>query len=309
MTTMAITIEHLPIDSLHPDAANPRRISDAELEALTRSIGQFGFLDPVIARREDRVVIGGHQRLLAARRLGMKTVPVVLVDLTLEQARLLNVALNKISGTWDEELLARLLADLKPIDGLDLTLTGFEEDELEKLLRSLDVREKRERVEQFDLDAALERATGEPRTKRGDVWRLGPHRIACGDATKAEDVGRLLAGERAQVAFTDPPYNVALGDHGGQQRGAKRRRLKNDALPAEQWEAFCRGWAKSLVESVDGALYVCMSTKEWPLVSRVLEEAGGLWGAIIPSDEPKPDSNHTGSGFAAPRRLQARVGR
>ena len=276
-----LQIEHLPIESLRPDAANPRRISDAELEALTRSIGEFGFLDPVIARREDRTVIGGHQRLLAARRLGMKTVPVVLVDLTLEQSRLLNVALNKISGSWDDELLARLLADLKPIDGIDLTLTGFEEDELDKLLRSLEQREKRERVEQFDLDAALEQATHEPRTQAGDMWLLGPHRLACGDATKAEDVGRLLAGERAQLAFTDPPYNVALGDHGGQQRGARKRRIQNDALPPEQWDEFCRGWSRNLVENVDGAFYICMSTKEWPLVSRVLEEAGAHWSDTI----------------------------
>ena len=97
---------------LRPDPANPRRISDQELEALTRSIREFGLVDPIIARREDKTVIGGHQRLLAARRLGYKTVPVVFVDLSLEQARLLNIALNKISGSFDQELLARLLSDL-----------------------------------------------------------------------------------------------------------------------------------------------------------------------------------------------------
>ena len=91
--------------------------------------------------------IGGHQRLLAARRLGLKTVPVIYVDLTVEQARLLNVALNKISGDWDQELLARLLADLQPLDAIDLSLTGFSEDELDKLLKSLDVRERREKTE------------------------------------------------------------------------------------------------------------------------------------------------------------------
>ena len=88
--------------------------------------------------------------------------------------------MNKISGAWDDELLARLLADLKPMDGIDLSLTGFEEDELDKLLRSLEQREKRERAEQFDLDAALEQATHEPRTKPGDMWLLGRHRIGCG---------------------------------------------------------------------------------------------------------------------------------
>jgi len=281
MNAAELRIEHLSIDDLHPDPANPRRIADSELEALERGIEQFGFIDPVIARREDRVVIGGHQRLLAARRLGLTEVPVVLVDLDPDQARLLNLALNKISGSWDEALLARLLADLNAMPDVDLSLSGFAEDEVSKLLRSLETRERRERPEHFDVDEALEQATRKSRTQRGDVWLLGPHRLACGDATDANDVARLLAGERAQVAFTDPPYNVALGDHGGQQRGTRRRRIQNDALPPEQWEAFCRGWAAQLVEHVDGALYVCMSTKEWPLVSRVLEEAGGHWSDTI----------------------------
>jgi len=106
-TKQQIQIEQVPIADLHPDPVNPRRITDQELEALTRSIRQFGFIDPIIVRREDKTIIGGHQRLLAARRLGYETVPVVLVDLTLEQARLLNIALNKISGSFDQELLAR----------------------------------------------------------------------------------------------------------------------------------------------------------------------------------------------------------
>ena len=118
-------IENVPIDELRPYPGNPRRISDEELVALTRSIREFGLVDPIIARREDRIVVGGYQRLIAARRLGMKTVPVVYVDLSVEQARLLNLALNKISGSWDNELLARLLADLNNVPDVDLSLSGF----------------------------------------------------------------------------------------------------------------------------------------------------------------------------------------
>ncbi len=276
-----ITVEQVPIDSLRPDPANPRRISDAELESLTRSIREFGLVDPIIARHDDRIVIGGHQRLLAARKLGLKTVPVIFVDLSPERAHLLNLALNRISGAWDQELLARLLADLQPSEDLDLTLTGFTEDELDKLLKSLDVREKRERPEAFDLDAALEAARAAPVAQRGDLWRLGDHRLLCGDAADTGDVRRLLDVRKAQMAFTDPPYNVAYGDHGGQKRGARKRRIQNDALPPEQWEAFCRGWARNLLENVDGALYVCMSTREWPTVSRILEELGGHWSDTI----------------------------
>jgi DNA modification methylase len=272
-------IEHVAIESLRPDPANPRRISDSELEALTRSLREFGFVQPVLARREDRVVIGGHQRLVAARKLGMQIVPVIFVDLTEEQARLLNLALNRISGDWDDELLARLLADLQPL--VDLTLSGSNEDEVNTLLKSLDAREKRERPEMFDLDAALEAARAATRARTGELWALGDHRLLVADATDTTAVSRLLGRVRPTMCFTDPPYNVGLGDHGGQGRGQRRRRISNDALPPEQWEVFCRAWGTNLVSAVDGALYVCMSTKEWPLVSRVLAGAGGHWSDTI----------------------------
>ena len=108
-----LQIVRVPIDDLHPHPANPRKISDAELDALTRSLREFGFVQPVIARHDDHIVVGGHQRLVAARRLGLKTVPTIFVDLSAERSHLLNLALNKISGDWDEQLLARMLADFK----------------------------------------------------------------------------------------------------------------------------------------------------------------------------------------------------
>jgi DNA modification methylase len=280
-TVMQVQVEQAAISDLKPDPANPRRISDAELEALTRSIREFGLVDPIIARAEDHFVIGGHQRLLAARRLGLKTVPVIYLDITKEKARLLNMALNKISGDFDQELLAWLLSDLGGTPDLDLTLSGFEEKEIKQMLKALDSREKRDRPEDFDLDAALRSAYENPRAHRGDLFQLGDHRVLCGDATSQEDVEKLLAGARAQMAFTDPPYNVSLGNHGGKQPGQARRRIKNDSMDPEAWEAFCRGWAHNLVSSVDGALYICMSTKEWPTVSRVLSECGGHWSDTI----------------------------
>lgn len=280
-TTTPLAMEHVPLDALRPDPANPRHITSAELEALTRSIAEFGLIDPILARRVDGTVIGGHQRLTAARKLGLKDVPVIYLDISEEKARLLNVALNKISGSFDQELLARLLADLAATPDVDLTLSGFDEKEIQQLLKSLDAREKRERPESFDLEAALEEAKREPRVKPGEIWALGDHRLLCGDATRSLDVERLMAGHQAAMAFTDPPYNVSLGDHGGQQSGQKKRRIQNDALAPEAWEAFCRGWAANLVSFVAGSLYVCMSTKEWPLVSRVLEEAGAHWSDTI----------------------------
>jgi len=205
-----IAVAHVPIDDLQPDPANPRRISDAELDALERSLRQFGFVQPVLARREDRTVIGGHQRLLAARRLGLATVPVSWLDISVDQARLLGLALNKISGTWDEQLLARLLAELQTDPGNDLSLSGFDEHEVRDLLRSLEAREKRERPEAFDLDDALAEARKAPRTKPGELWALGEHRLLCGDATKPDDVARVLGGASPTLLTTDPPYGVAL---------------------------------------------------------------------------------------------------
>jgi DNA modification methylase len=281
MNMTQLHIEHVDIETLRPDPANPRKISIAEMESLTRSLREWGFVQPVLVRREDSVVIGGHQRLLAARRLGMKTVPVIFVDLAQEQARLLNVALNKISGEWDEELLARMLADLRTVDDLDLTLTGFDEDELDKLLKSLDVRERREKVEDFDVEAALEAARAATRAQHGQLWALGEHRLLIGDATNAGAVARLLGEIRPAMAFTDPPYNVALGDHGGQQRGSKKRRIANDAMSPEEWVVFIGAWSRNLVANVDGAIYCCMSTKEWGSVSQALADVGGHWSDTI----------------------------
>jgi DNA modification methylase len=224
----SLTVELVPIDELRPDPANPRRIGEEELDALERSIRQFGFVQPVVARREDRTVIGGHQRLVAARRLGLTSVPVIWLDIGVEQARLLGLTLNKISGTWDEALLARLLAELQMVPDLDLSLSGFGDDEIKELLRSLETREKRERTEAFDLDEALEEARRAPlRAKLGEIWQLGEHRLGCGDATKAEDVARLLDGAEPKLLATDPPYGVSLD-------GSWRDGVYNAMGPAEK---------------------------------------------------------------------------
>ena len=231
-TPPVMTVEQVPIDQLRPDPANPRRISEQQLEALTRSLREFGFIQPVLARRADAVVIGGHQRLVAARKLGYKVVPTVFLDLSVEQARLLNVALNKISGEWDRELLARLLADLKPVEDIDLSLTGFAPEELDKLLKSLDARDKKERIEDFDLDAALEAARAAPRAQRGELWALGDHRIMCGDSTDVSDVDRLFGSEKARLLATDPPYLV---DYDGGERAATRG---NKGKTAKHWDDY-----------------------------------------------------------------------
>jgi hypothetical protein len=230
--TTLLTVEQVAIDQLRPDPANPRRIGEDELDSLERSLRQFGFVQPVLARKADGTVIGGHQRLVAARRLGLATVPVTYLDLSIEQAHLLNLALNKISGSWDDALLARLLADLQSSPDVDLSLSGFGEDEVKDLLRSLEVREKREQVESFDLDEALEEATRAPRAKPGDLWLLGDHRLLCGDSTDPDAVTRLLDGAEPRLLATDPPYGVSLD-------GSWRDGVFNALGPAEK--TYMRG--------------------------------------------------------------------
>ncbi len=279
-TEQQIQIEQVPIGDLRPDPANPRRISDQELETLTRSISEFGLIDPIIARREDKMVIGGHQRLLAARKLGYKTVPVVLTDLTVEQAHLLNIALNKISGSFDQELLARLLKELQEVPNIDLSLSGFEDDELKKLLKSLDAREKRERLESFDLDAAVKDAQNAPVAKLGDVWLLGEHRVICGDATDWEAVQRLMGGNKAAMTFTDPPYNVNYGETMKDKLRQNSNKILNDNL-GEVFEPFLEKACRNILEFTDGAVYICMSSSELHTLQKAFIAAGGHWSTFI----------------------------
>lgn len=282
-----LAVVELEIDELRPDPAHPRRMNDREIEALTRSIRARGFVRPILVRKGDRVVIDGHQCLVVGRRLGLKTVPVILLDVGPAEARVIGLAMNRITGEWDQELLGRLLQELNEHTELDLTLSGFDEDESTRLIRNLDARERRERIETFDLDAALE-ATTVTRTQPGDLWLMGDHRVLCGDSIDREVVSRLLTGEPAAMAFTDPPYNVDYGNHGGQQRDGHRRPILNDAMQPEEWRTFCEGWATNLLRNVDGAIYVCMATKEWGTLSAVLAQAGAHWSDTIIWDKQQP---------------------
>ena len=277
----SLDVESVLLDSLILDPANARRIDEPTLDSLSLSIREFGLVQPVIARRADRMIIAGHQRVKAAIREGLEAVPVIWLDITHERGRALGLALNKITGTWDEQLLARLIAELEATPDIDLRITGFAEDEIAALLKGLEVAEKRDRPELFDLDAAVDAATRASRSKPGDLWRLGDHRLLHGDATIADDINRALGGTRAAMVFADPPYNVDLGDHGGQRPSSRRRKIFNDAMAPAAWADFVRGWAGTILGATDGACYICMSSKEWPTVAAILAETGGHWSDTI----------------------------
>ena len=198
-----IQIEYVAPAKLAPAPYNPRNIDPSALKALERGITEFGLVDPIIARRSDGLVIGGHQRLKVAQKTGLKEVPVVYIDVTDQQAAALNVLLNnpKAQGDWDFPKLAEVLGDLDA-NGFDATLTGFDDKELERLLtyyKGLDGK--------TDPDDVPE-PPKEPVAKLGDMYRLGNHRLLCGDATNPEHVKRLLGDDKPLLMVTDPPYGV-----------------------------------------------------------------------------------------------------
>jgi ParB-like chromosome segregation protein Spo0J len=145
-------IEEVDIDSLKPASYNPRNIDFEEMESLKRSLKQFGFVDPAIIRKKDNMIIGGHQRIEAAKALGWETAPVIIMDVSANDAKLLNVALNKISGDWDDVKLANLLKELKYDNSVDELLTGFTEEELDTLLWDLGQDDLDEELREEDPD-------------------------------------------------------------------------------------------------------------------------------------------------------------
>ena len=172
---------------------NPRKAltpEDSEYQKIKRSIKEFGYVEPIIIN-QDKTIIGGHQRVTVLKDLGYEEAEAVIVDLDKGKEKALNVALNKISGEWDEEKLAAVLLEIEEI--MDSTITGFDEEEAMKLLKEVD-KLLAEQVEEddFDTDKALEEIE-EPITKPGDVWLLGNHVLMCGDATKKEDVKKLVS--------------------------------------------------------------------------------------------------------------------
>lgn len=201
--SMARRLEVWPLDRLRPFARNPRTHSDEQIDQLCRSIEEFGFTNPILVD-SDAGIIAGHGRLAAARRLGLEEVPVVVLDgLTEDQRKAYLVADNRLpqNAGWDEVQLAEILAELDEAE-FDLSVIGFTDDELEDLLAADDEPPGAGAEDEVPAEPAV------PVTRPGDVWRLGKHRLACGDSTDAETVARALAGEQPHLMVTDPPYGV-----------------------------------------------------------------------------------------------------
>jgi DNA modification methylase len=271
-----LQVERWPVDKLIPFARNARTHSAEQVAQIAASIAEFGFVNPVLIG-PDNVIIAGHARLLAARKLGMPEVPVIVLDhLTPTQRRALVIADNRLalSAGWDEEMLRVELAALRE-DEFDLDLVGFTAEELEELLADPEA----EAAGHTDEDAVPD-APEAVVTVPGDVWVLGEHRLLCGDATVLSDLEKVLAGGVADMAFSDPPYGVNYGATMKDKLRGKQRTIANDNLGAA-FEPFLREACANMLAVTKGALYICMSSSELHTLYRAFTESGGHWSTFI----------------------------
>jgi DNA modification methylase len=265
--------------SLTPRKSNPRTHSNAQLKQVVDSIRTFGFTNPVLVD-EDNGLIAGHGRVEAAKQLGLTRVPTVcLAGMTEAQIRAYVIADNRLAENagWDTKLLAIELQYPADLDiDFGVTITGFSMPEIDVLIGGLDATPKKD-----DPADVIPELAATAITLLGDVWQIGPHRLICGDATDPETYNWQLGGERAQMVFTDPPYNVKIDGH---VCGLGKVRHREFALASgEMTEAEFSGFLKSvfanLVEaSVDGAMhFVAM---DWRHIGEVMAAADGTYSAF-----------------------------
>ena len=225
----ATKIEWLSVETLIPYAKNARTHSDEQVAQIAGSIKEFGFNNPVLVDK-DNSIIAGHGRLMAARKLGMDKVPVVQLEhMTEAQRKAYVLADNRIAlnSGWDTSMLTLELQELK--DDIDLSLLGFDADELEALLNPI------EETEGLTDEDAVPDVPDEPKTKLGDIYILGNHRLMCGDSTSIDAVEKLVNNQLVDQLVTDPPYNIAY--EGGSK---KREQIKNDEMADEEFRQFLK---------------------------------------------------------------------
>jgi DNA modification methylase len=278
---MPPTLEWIAVDALTPNARNARTHSKKQIRQIADSITAFGFLVPLLID-DGGVVIAGHGRYAAAKLLGFEQVPVIEVKgLSEAQRRALALADNKIAENagWDRELLAAELPELAEIlvvDGLDISITGFAPVEIDQLTTDFE-------DDASDPADAVDPAwvTNAAVSKPGDLWELGNHRLLCGDARDPDAIGRLMGGNRAAMAFLDPPYNVRVRDIVG--RGQVKHQEFAMASGEFSRSQFVEFLTKSLaaVASISrtGAVhYVCM---DWRHMAELLEAAQATYREML----------------------------
>lgn len=255
----------LSVDALRPAAYNPRKklkAGDKEYEKIKNSILEFGYVEPIIVNY-DMTVIGGHQRLTVLKDLGYTEVQCVVVHIEDEhKVKALNIALNKITGAWNEQLLADLLVDLQSVD-FNTDLTGFEAPEIEQLFSKVHNKDIKE--DDFDVEEELKNP---PISRKGDIWLLGRHRVICGDSTLPETYTKLMEGRRANLVLTDPPYNVNVEETAG--------KIQNDNMPDEDFYKFLFAAFVNMEQNMenDASIYVFHADSKGLIFRQAFHDAG-----------------------------------
>jgi DNA modification methylase len=262
-----------PIDDIKPNPLNPREHSEQQQAQLAKCIAEVGFTQPVLVD-ENRMVLAGNGRLLAARKLGLTEVPVIAIEhLTDTQKRLYVIADNQLAlnSNWDEQKLQAAVSDLER--GLaDLDLTGLRPQEIDRILADLAPEEAA--TDEDEIPAAPPLVT----TRPGDLWNLaGKHWVLSGDATDAASYERLLKGEPADMVFCDLPYNCRYKQ---KLRTGPVRTIINDNLGAG-FADFLHAVCVQLLSVTRGALYICMSSAELHTLHKAFTEAGGHWSTFV----------------------------
>lgn len=255
----------LSVDELRPAAYNPRKklkAGDKEYEKIKNSILEFGYVEPIIVNY-DMTVIGGHQRLTVLKDLGYTEVQCVEVHIEDEnKVKALNIALNKITGAWNEQLLADLIVDLQTAN-FNTDFTGFEAPEIEQLFSKVHNKDIKE--DDFDVEAELQKQT---MSQAGDVWLLGRHRLVCGDSTLPETYTKLMDGKRANLVLTDPPYNVDVEETAG--------KIKNDNMSDEDFYKFLFAMFVNVEQNMerDASIYVFHADSKGLTFRQAFHDAG-----------------------------------
>ena len=275
-----IEIENLPLSVLRPYARNARTHSPKQIAQIAASICEFGFNNPVLIDR-DGEIIAGHGRVAAAKKIGLETVPCVRLEhLSEAQKRAYILADNRLAekAGWDREILAIELQHLTEIDvDFDVTVTGFEMAEVDLLLGAGDKPD----AKSDPADTVPTVADGPAVTRSGDVWQIGRHRLICGDALAPETYTQLLAGEQAEMIFTDPPYNVKIDGHVSGLGAAKHREFAfaSGEMTEDEFTRFlARVFVNLANAAADGAIhFVCM---DWRHQGEVLAAARGTYSEL-----------------------------
>ncbi len=270
-------IKTVKISELRPHPKNPRVHPDSAIDKLVRSIKEYGWTNPVLVSA-DGYVLAGHARLKAAEKAGISEVPVIYLPLEGAKAEAYLIADNRLQDEtdWDYEKLKDLLQELDTGE-LDLELTGFDMDEIEDLITQLHIPEE---VTEDEVPEPPE----EPITKPGDLWILGRHRLLCGDATKKEDVERLMDGKKADSLITDPPYGV---DYSGKNEFLNKfdkgnliqKPIDNDAIT--DYRQFFSAFMGLAPLAEYNTVYIFMSSKELHSLRLALDDCGYSWGDYL----------------------------